>query len=109
MRSTPAHGQSVERRYDIRSRPADAKAMADAIRSPWGVENKLHDVLDVSFGEDDRRIRRDHGAENTRRLRRIALNLLKQHGDRHTKRKSIKGRRKIAGGDHDFLLHLITG
>lgn len=109
VRQTPAYGQSVERRYYISSRPADAKAMANAIRSHWGVENKLHYVLDVSFGEDDSRIRRDHGAENTSRLRRIALNLLKQHGDRHTKRKSIKGRRKIAGWDHNFLLHMITG
>jgi len=109
MRFTPAHGKSVERRYYISSRPADAKAMAGAIRGHWGVENKLHYVLDVSFGEDDSRIRRDHGAENTSRLRRIALNLLKQHGERHTKRKSIKGRRKIAGWDRDFLLHMITG
>ena len=108
-REVPAHGTSVERRYYISALPPDAQAHAKAIRGHWSIENQLHHVLDVSFGEDDSRIRRDHGPENVSRLRRLALNLLRVNGDKHTKRKSIRGRRKIAGWDHDFLLKLITG
>lgn len=108
-REVPGHGDSIERRYFISSLPADAQAMAAAIRGHWGIENGLHHVLDVSFREDDSRIRKDHGAENVSRLRRMAMNVLRVQGDKHTKRKSIKGRRKIAGWDHDFLLHLIAG
>lgn len=100
---------SIERRYYISSLPADAQAMAAAIRGHWSIENGLHHVLDVSFREDDSRIRKEHGAENMSRLRRMAMNVLRVQGDKHTKRKSIKGRRKIAGWDHDFLLHLIAG
>jgi predicted transposase YbfD/YdcC len=62
----------------------------------------------VSFHEDESRVRKGHGPENLSRLRRIALNLLKVNGDKLGKRKSIKGRRKIAGWDHDFLLGLLT-
>lgn len=98
---------SVQRRYYISSLEPDAAALARAIRGHWSIENSLHYVLDVSFGEDDSRIRRGHGAENVSRLRRMALNLLKA-ADKHTKRKSIKGRRKIAGWDHQFLLNLIA-
>ena len=99
---------SVERRYYISSLAPDAETLAQAIRGHWGVENSLHHVLDVSFHEDDSRVRRGHGPENLSRLRRMALNLLKD-ADRHTKRKSIKGRRKIAGWDHQFLLNLLAG
>jgi len=100
---------SIERRYFIISLPADAKAMAAAIRGHWSIENGLHHVLDVSFREDDSRIRKDHGAENVSRLRRMSMNLLRVQGDKHTKRQSIKGRRKIAAWNQDFLLHLIAG
>ncbi len=98
---------STERRYYITSREPDAEQLAWAIRGHWSIENGLHHVLDVSFHEDDSRIREGHGPENVSRFRRIALNLLKG-ADAHTKRKSIKGRRKIAGWDNQFLLNLIT-
>ena len=49
----------------------------DHIRGHWSVENNLHWCLDISFADDDRRIRKGHGAENFARLSRIALNLLK--------------------------------
>jgi predicted transposase YbfD/YdcC len=107
-REVIGHGRSTERRYYITSLTPDAEQLAAAIRGHWGIENSLHHVLDVSFREDDSRIRRRHGPENVSRLRRIALNLLKG-ADRYTKRKSIKGRRKIAGWDHQFLLNLIAG
>lgn len=107
-RQVIGQGQSVQRRYYISSLPADAQALGQAIRDHWSIENGLHHVLDVSFHEDDSRVRRGHGPENLSRLRRIAHNLL-VNADRHTKRKSIKGRRKIAGWDHQFLLRLIAG
>ena len=108
QREVIGHGRSVERRYFITSLASDAQALGQAVRDHWRVENSLHHVLDVSFHEDESRVRRGHGPENLSRLRRIALNRLKS-ADRYTRRKSIKGRRKIAGWDHQFLLHLITG
>lgn len=69
------------------------------------MENNLHWQLDVSFNEDDRRIRKGHGAENFSRLSRIALNLLKR--DNRIKA-GIKGKRLNAGWDHDYLLKLIS-
>lgn len=109
-RDIPATGKSTERRYYISSiKDPKAEFIAQAIRGHWSIENGLHHVLDVSFREDDSRIRKNHGAENVSRLRRIALNLLKDKGSRFTKRKSIRGRRKIAGWDHQFLLNLIAG
>ena len=94
-----------ERRYYISSRLLDAEAMLEGVRRHWGIENKVHWVLDVCFGEDASRIRRDDGAENFSVLRRVALNLLRQ--DETSKRKSIKGRRKQAGWDNDYLGHLL--
>lgn len=107
QREVIGQGPTVERRYYISSLTPDAQTLAQAIRGHWGVENSLHHVLDVSFHEDESRVRRGHGPENLSRLRRMALNLLKG-ADRHTKRKSIKGRRKIAGWDHQFLLNLLA-
>lgn len=109
-REVPGHKDSLERRYYISSLGGnDAAAMAGYIRGHWSIENSLHHILDVSFHEDDSRVRKDHGAQNLSRLRRWALNLLKEHGARHRPRRSIKTRRKSAGWDHDFLLKLITG
>jgi predicted transposase YbfD/YdcC len=106
-------GKSTERRYYISSiANPDAQNIAQAIRGHWGIENSLHHVLDVSFHEDDSRIRKNNAAENVSRLRRIALNALKQKENalpRRTKKKkpSIRTRRKIAAWDHDYLLRLI--
>lgn len=107
-REVVGYSHSVERRYFLSSLAPDAEALGRAVRDHWGIENGLHHVLDVSFHEDESRIRQGHGAENVSRLRRIALNLLKA-ADSYTKRKSIKGRRKIAAWNHQFLLQLISG
>lgn len=97
---------SCERRYFISSLPADhAEALAQAVRSHWGIENKLHWVLDVVFNEDSSRMRKGHSAENYSRLRRIALNRLKHDA---TARLSIAKKRLKAGWDHDYLLRLLT-
>jgi predicted transposase YbfD/YdcC len=97
---------SRERHYYISSLSGrDAKRMLELARGHWGVENQLHWRMDVVFHEDDRRIRKEHAAENYTRLSRIALNLLK--ADTSVKA-SIRAKRKLAGWDHDFLLHLLT-
>jgi predicted transposase YbfD/YdcC len=99
-----------ERHYYISSLKGSsheaAQAMAGYIRGHWSVENNLHWQLDVSFAEDQRRIRRGHGAENFSRLCRIALNLLKRE---KSVKIGIKGKRLNAGWDHDYLLRLIGG
>ena len=96
---------STERRYFISSLSGiDAKTIGRMIRSHWGIENKLHWSLDVSFGEDDCRIRKGFGAENVSRLRRIALNLLKQE---ETAKCGLKAKRNKAGWDEKYLQKIL--
>jgi predicted transposase YbfD/YdcC len=94
----------TERRYFLSSLTRDAPRFARAVRSHWGVENQLHWVLDVQFGEDQSRARSGHAAENLATLRRLALNLLKRDT---TKKRGIRGKQKNAGWDHRYLLHLL--
>lgn len=106
-RVVPGRGESTERRYFISSLDGtDARRLAAAVRGHWNVENQLHYVLDVSFGEDQSRVRKGHAAENLSRIRRIALNLLRRET---TRKRGIKGKRLIAAWDHDYLLKLLTG
>ncbi len=75
------------------------------MRGHWSIENKLHWQLDVSFNEDQRRLRKNHGAEHFSQLCRLALNLLK----RDTSVKiGIHGKRLKAGWDEPYLLRLLT-
>lgn len=73
---------SQECRYFITSvlcqGASDAPIMGRFAREHWGVENRLHWVLDVGFREDDCRVRIDHGAENLAILRHFCVNLLSQ-------------------------------
>jgi predicted transposase YbfD/YdcC len=92
-----------EVRYYISSRRASAKAFAASVRNHWGIENGLHWVLDVCFGDDASRVRTGHGPENFALLRRLALAVLKQQQDKH----SIRGRRLIAGWDNGYLEQLL--
>lgn len=87
--------ESIEVRYYISSLAGDAKRFGKAVRDHWGVENGLHWVLDIAFGEDHNRTRKGDGAENLSTIRRIALNLL-----RDCKMKcGVKGKRTLANAD----------
>jgi predicted transposase YbfD/YdcC len=88
--------RSVEDRYYLLARALDATTFSAAVRSHWGIENQVHWVLDVTFHEDQSRIRAGYAAENLAVLRHTALNLLRQAT---TKRTSIKGRRLKAAWD----------
>ena len=97
---------TTTRRYFISSLKSDAESMLNAVRSHWGIENEVHWVLDITFREDDSRIRRGYGAENFAVLRHITLNLLK----RETSTKaSLRTKRKKAAWDDDYLLMVLTG
>jgi len=96
--------RSVERRYYLMSLPLGVEPFARAARGHWGVENKVHWVLDVCFREDQSRARAGHAAENLATLRRLALNLLKRE---KTKRRGVKGKQLNAGWDHAYLLRLL--
>ena len=93
-----------ESRYYITSLPPDAARLNSAIRQHWGIENKLHWVLDVAFHEDDSRKRAGNAAQNFSLISRIALNLLKQN---KTSQLGTKSKRLKAGWDNDYLLHLL--
>ena len=68
----------VEQRCYLTSLKPEAQPFARAVRNHWGIENKLHWTLEVTFREDQRRVRKGHGPENVAVLRHIALNLLRQ-------------------------------
>jgi predicted transposase YbfD/YdcC len=95
---------TLERRYYLSSLKLGVETFARAVRGHWGVENKLHWVLDVCFGEDQSRARQGYAAENLATLRRLALNLLKQE---KTKKRGIRGKMLNASWDHPYLLRLL--
>jgi len=91
-------------RYCISTIAHDAGKVLRAVRQHWGIENRLHYVLNVSLNEDACRIREDNDAENMAVLRPIALNLLRQE---KTCKRGIKARRKKAGWDNRYLEQLL--
>jgi predicted transposase YbfD/YdcC len=99
---------STEHHYYLSSfnRRHKAAGYLERIRGHWGIENKLHWQLDVSFSEDDRRIHAGHGAENFSRLCRIALTLLKNET---TQKTGIAIKRQSCGWNNDYLLKVVAG
>jgi predicted transposase YbfD/YdcC len=96
---------SRETRYFISSLAGSAQDMIDAVRGHWGIENGLHWVLDVTFREDDSRVRKDHAPENFAILRHMALNILNRA---RKGKESIKTMRLRAGWDETYLTKLLT-
>lgn len=95
---------STARRYYISSAPLTARRCAQAVRLHWGIENRLHWVLDVTFKEDQSRLRAGHGAKNMAVVRHFAINIVRRAQDR----RSIKTRRKLAGWDPAYLASLLS-
>ena len=95
----------TEIRYFLTSCNDDPAVLAQAIRRHWSIENSLHWVLDVTFREDDSRVRDRTAARNLALLRKIALNLVAADRSSQT---SVRGRRKKAAWNDDYMLRIIT-
>jgi predicted transposase YbfD/YdcC len=97
--------ETIEVRYYISSLALDVKRLARAVRGHWGIENSCHWVLDVTYREDESRIREESLRENFAWLNRFTLSLLKQHPDRA----SIAMKRRSCGWNENYMLQVITG
>ena len=93
-----------ETRYYVTSLMMAAALMGPVVRSHWAIENSLHWVMDMVFRDDECRVRTDHAAANFTTIKHMALNLLR----RPPGKQSLRGRRKAASWDDDFLASLIT-
>jgi predicted transposase YbfD/YdcC len=98
--------ESIEIRYYLCSLPVDAELFARAVRGHWSVENACHWSLDVTFREDDSRVRERVLGSNITWLYRFTLSILKQHPDR---RMSLIMKRRACGWSDAFLMEVISG
>jgi len=106
IRSVNGTGKTeAEIRYFLTSCGDDPTVLVRAIRRHWSIENALHWVLDVTFREDDSRVRDRTAARNFALVRKIALNLVAADRSSQT---SVRGRRKKAAWNDDYMLRIIT-
>jgi predicted transposase YbfD/YdcC len=96
---------SEEVAFYISNLAAKVKPFARAVRGHWGIETTLHWSLDVTFSEDQSRVRKDRGPENLAMLRRLAVSVLQQDT---SSKASLRSKRLIAGWDDTFLLKLLA-
>jgi predicted transposase YbfD/YdcC len=107
IRSVNGSGKTeAEIRYFLSSSAEPPEVLAKAIRQHWQIENSLHWVLDVTFNEDQCRIRDRNAVQNFSLLRKIAINLVRRH---QTSKASLKGRRKMAAWDNRYMEQVLTG
>jgi predicted transposase YbfD/YdcC len=97
--------ETIEVRYSISSLKVDVKQFARAVRGHWSIENGCHWSLDMTFREDESRLRERHLRENFAWLNRFALSLLKQHPGRQ----SVVMKRRSCGWSDAFLMEVVTG
>lgn len=97
--------QTAEVRYYLSSLAMDVKRLARAVRGHWGIENGCHWILDMTYREDESRIREKTLRENFAWLNRFTLSLLKQHPDRT----SIAMKRRSCGWNEEYLMQVLTG
>lgn len=95
--------ETSEVRYFISSLRLGVKRFAQAVRGHWSIENTLHWCLDVTFREDESRLRNRRAADNVAWLKRFAISLLKQRQDKE----SIAMRRRMAGWNTDYLAQVL--
>lgn len=101
------HGQTQEETmFFISSLPPQVRKLAGHLRGHWRIENSLHWVLDVTFGEDASRIRKGNGPEISSMFRKLALNILQRDT---TLKSSIRGKRLQAGWNNDVLEAILAG
>ena len=94
---------TAETRYFVSSAALTPDRAAEAVRAHWGIES-LHWVLDVTFKEDQSRLRRGHGAANMALVRRLAFNLVRAGRGK----RSIKTARKAAGWNTRVLAEILN-
>jgi predicted transposase YbfD/YdcC len=97
--------ETTEMRFFISSLGLGVKRFAKAIRNHWGIENTCHWSLDVTYREDDSRIREANARENFAWLNRFTLSLIKQHPGKG----SLAMKRRSCGWNPNFLLEVIAG
>jgi predicted transposase YbfD/YdcC len=97
--------ETAEVRYFISSLPVQVKQFAHAVRSHWGIENSCHWCLDVTYREDESRIRDERLRENFAWLNRLTLSLLKQHPEKD----SVAMKRRACGWNDEYMLQVLTG
>jgi len=109
--------QSTRRRYYLTSldpREVGAARLGELVRGHWSIENQLHWCLDVSFGDDKARVRKDHGPANLAAVKRLCLGLAKRSTPTATtklkaERTSLKMRRLMCNWTDDYLIRTLTG
>ena len=100
----PGDRTSVESRYYLLSQACSPERFNSIARDHWGIENRLHWMLDVVFNEDQSRNRKDHCPENLALMRKLALNLARLEPSKG----SMRGKLKRAGWDNNYLIIILS-
>ena len=96
----------LEQRYYLSSRELTAEELASAVRAHWGIESRLHWMLDVNFGEDGSQVKKDNAPQNLSLLKKIVLNLIRSDTTDNVKT-SLRQKRKRAAWDDDIRMHML--